>query len=53
MAPMHSFSVAYAIVPGLLPKNGLMGNVDLGFQGADRSQVARAESPASDRVAFA
>jgi len=35
----------YAIVLGLLPKNGLMGNVDLGFQGADRSQVARGPNP--------
>ena len=28
-------------------------NVDHGFQAADRSQLARAESSASDRIAFA
>jgi hypothetical protein len=41
------------LTPRRLSRNGLMGDVDLGEQGADKSQLARAEFPAFDRIAFA
>jgi hypothetical protein len=30
-----------------------MGSAEIGFQDADKSQLAKAESQASDRIAFA
>jgi hypothetical protein len=36
-----------------LARNGLMGSTGIAFQDADKSQLAMAESPASDRIAFA
>jgi hypothetical protein len=54
----HFASSYHAITPGWsanrkLSRSGLMGSAECGFQGADKSQTAIAESPARDRIAFA
>lgn len=38
---------------GLVPTNVLMGSAERGFQDVDKSQLALAEYPPSDRIAFA
>jgi hypothetical protein len=52
-------SPSISIVPGVwsakrkLSRNGIMGSAELGFQGADKSQLAIAKYPACDRIPFA